>query len=88
MHVSCSEHRCMCAGGSSYQSLRQGKLGLMTAVVTPLFNMMRSMMSPNPADRPSPEKILSSSLFTKKSQKENKVQHVFGGLNLQPSRVK
>ncbi|DBB07912.1 TPA: hypothetical protein ACH3X3_009300 [Trebouxia sp. C0006] len=75
-------------GGASYQSLRQGKLSLVANVPTPLFNMMRSMMTPNPADRPSPDKILSSALFAKKAQKENKSHHAFGGLNLQPSRVK
>ena len=88
MHVFCLEQSNVHTGGASYQSLRQGKLSLVANVPTPLFNMMRSMMTPNPADRPSPDKILSSALFAKKAQKENKSHHAFGGLNLQPSRVK
>ena len=75
------------AGGGTYQSLRQGRINMLPTTNVVLVNLIRSLMSSNPADRPSPEKILSSSLFAKRAQKENKPQHGFGGLNLQPSRV-
>lgn len=74
-------------GGGTYQSLRQGRINMLPTTNVVLVNLIRSLMSSNPADRPSPEKILSSSLFAKRAQKENKPQHGFGGLNLQPSRV-
>ena len=75
------------AGGGTYQALRQGRINMLPTTNVVLVNLIRSLMSTNPADRPSPEKILSSSLFAKRAQKENKPQHGFGGLNLQPSRV-
>ena len=74
-------------GGGPYQDLRQGRVFL-PVTSTVLVNLIRSLMSPNAADRPSPDKVLSSSLFAKKAHKENKAQHGFGRLDLQPSRTK
>ena len=49
--------------------------------------MLRKLMSANPADRPTPEKVLASPLLAKKVLKEVKPQSTFGALNLQPSKV-
>lgn len=70
-----------------YQHLRQGKINMLPTTNVVLVNLIRSLMSACPADRPGPEKILSSSLFAKRAQKENKPQQAFGALNLRPSRV-
>ena len=74
-------------GGQAYQNLRRGGLSLLPGFSTPYTNMLRKLMSLNPADRPSPEKVLASPLSAKKVQKEGKPQSAFGALNLQPSKV-
>lgn len=75
------------AGGQAYQNLRQGGLSLLPGFSTTFANMLRKLMSANPAERPTPEKVLASPLLVKKLQKEVKPQSTFGALNLQPSKV-
>lgn len=74
-------------GGQAYQNLRRGGLSLLPGFSTPYTNMLRKLMSSDPADRPTPEKVLASPLLAKKVQKEGKPQGAFGALNLQPSKV-
>lgn len=75
------------AGGQAYQNLRRGGLSLLPGFSTPFANMLRKLMSSDPADRPTPEKVLASPLLAKKGPKEGKTQSTFGALNLQPSKV-
>lgn len=74
-------------GGQAYQSLRRGGLSLLPGISTSFANMLRKLMSSDPADRPTPEKVLASPLLAKKVLKEVKPQSSFGALNLQPSQV-
>lgn len=76
------------SGGSTYQSLRRGKLMLMPTFSSSFQHMLASLMSTKPSERPSADQVLASPLFVKKSaQKDVKPQHAFGRLNLQPSRA-
>ena len=84
------------AGGPQYQRLRQGELFLPT-FSTGFCRMLKALCAPSPADRPTPARILASSLLAKRSSgggggklgesggaKENKGK--YGALALAPSQ--
>ncbi|KAI3432278.1 hypothetical protein D9Q98_003838 [Chlorella vulgaris] len=54
------------AGGQQYADLRAGKLPLLPTCTQRFAAMLRALMSPNPQDRPSAERVLQSSLLARK----------------------
>ena len=79
------------AGGTLYQEIRQGKLMLMPAFTAGFQKMLRWLMAPAPEDRPTPARILASSLLAGKGRgrgdaaKENRQN--YGALALAPSQT-
>lgn len=68
------------AGGSTYQEIRQGKLMLMPTFTSQFQKMLKWLMAPVAADRPTPARVLASSLLSKRGSKEN-----YGTLPLMPT---
>lgn len=67
--------------GQAWQDLRDGKLRLLPAYTAGFQKMLKALMALNPAERPSAEKVLQSSLLVKKQQHRPQ----YAGLVLQPS---
>ncbi|EFN52084.1 hypothetical protein CHLNCDRAFT_37008 [Chlorella variabilis] len=55
------------SGGHQYADLRAGKLPLLPTFTQRFANMIRTLMAPNPLDRPSAEKVLQSPLLACRS---------------------
>jgi hypothetical protein len=58
---------CWLAGGSVYQDIRHGKLMMLPTFSTQFMSTIKNMMSPKPADRPSAQRLLNSSLLHKRA---------------------
>ena len=79
------------AGGSTYSDLRTGRQQLLVNYTVPFQKLIKSLMAPNPEDRPSAAKVLSLPLLARRgSPKEGPKSAVtgnYGGLVLKPSRL-
>ncbi len=73
------------AGGDKYQEIRQGKLRLMPTFTSQFQKMVKSLMAPVPAERPTPARVLASALLTKRSAARDSSKENYGALPLQPS---
>ena len=83
-----SRHCGACPEGATYQLLRSGKALLLPGRGCRFVSMLRAMLSPAPADRPSPAKILASSLLAKraKSGGEGGAKENYGALPFAPTQ--
>ncbi|GAB4814990.1 hypothetical protein N2152v2_002036 [Parachlorella kessleri] len=54
------------SSGQLYQDLRCGKVPLLPNITTSFLKLIKSLLSQNPGDRPSAEKVLASSVLNKK----------------------
>lgn len=54
------------SGGQLYQDLRNSRVPLLPSISTSLFNLIKSLLSHRPEDRPSAEKVLALPLLNKK----------------------
>ncbi|BDA40733.1 Wee1-like protein kinase [Coccomyxa sp. Obi] len=72
-------------GGDKYQEIRQGKLMLMPTFTSQFQKMVKSLMAPVPAERPTPARVLASALLTKRSAARDSSKENYGALPLQPS---
>ena len=73
-----------CAGGSTYQEIRQGKLMLMPTFTSQFQKMIKWLMAPTPAERPTPARVLASSLLSKRPARDGAKEN-YGALPLQPA---
>ena len=72
------------AGGAVYQELRQGKLQLLPTFTASFQRILRQMMAPDPAARPSADRILASPVLKKQSPTRENSKENYAPLNLMP----
>lgn len=75
----------MGAGGSTYQEIRHGKLMLMPTFTSQFQKMIKWLMAPTPAERPTPARVLTSYLLSKRSPGRDGSKENYGALPLQPA---
>lgn len=77
-----------CPEGATYQLLRSGKALLLPGRGVRFVSMLRAMLSPSPADRPSPAKILASSLLARRAKPgaEGGAKENYGALPFAPTQ--
>ncbi len=75
-----------CPEGATYQLLRSGKPLLLPGRGCRFAALLKAMLSPAPADRPSPAKILASSLLAKRAKPEGGSKENYGALPFAPTQ--
>lgn len=81
--LTCMKRWLSAAGGNLYHELRQGKLMLMPSFTSGFQKMLKWLMAPVPSERPTPARILASSLLQKKAHQRDSSRENYGALPLQ-----